>query len=60
MFSKISFGRTKIMVNMMTDLLYYLPYFLIVGAAFLLLSTGVIYTIKYFTNPRNIIKGQRF
>lgn len=58
MFSKITFRENKIMINMMTDLLYYLPYFLIVGAAFLLVSAGVMVSVKYFNNPRNTV-GKR-
>ncbi|MCY7375660.1 MAG: hypothetical protein LH472_06775 [Pyrinomonadaceae bacterium] len=48
------------MINMMTDLLYYLPYFLIVGAAFLLVSAGGIFSVKHLNNPRNtVVKRQK-
>lgn len=36
------------MINMMKDILQYLPYALLVGAVFLLLSFGVAVTISYF------------
>ncbi len=36
------------MINMMKDILQYLPYALFLGAIFLLLFAGVAVTVKYF------------
>lgn len=36
------------MINMMKDILQYLPYALFVGAIFLLLLVGVAVTVKHF------------
>ena len=36
------------MINMMTDLLQYLPYVIVIGAVFLLVFAGIVYTISHF------------
>ncbi len=42
------FDRSKIMVNMMQDILQYVPYALFLAAIFALLGAGVIYTFTVF------------
>lgn len=36
------------MINMMKDILQYVPYALLVGAVFLLLAAGLGYTLNHF------------
>lgn len=38
------------MINMMKDILQYLPYALFLGAIFLLLTVGAAVTVKHFLN----------